>query len=160
MASIFAHRITKTIEVPFDPPHTVTIQALAGRHLQRAQQLNTVDSVKYFKQMGGPAFQKELQDAVGSQDSKTIEAAIEQEKEAKKADPLRGCDRYTVLAAGIKAWSYDESLTPAETFDEDGVTKILRIPAILELTDAAADFLASEIMALTPMRTEADRKND
>jgi hypothetical protein len=155
--SIFASRTQKTIPIPFDPPHEVTIQKLAGRHLGKAQLENQVESVDNLRRMGGAAFQKELE-ALGDR------AKREELIKKHQADPLNTYDRYEVLAKGIKSWTYEESLTPVEIIDEQGV-KRLRIPAIEDLEDEPADFLAREILRLTkpslfqtPEEAKADQK--
>lgn len=156
--SIFASRTQQTIPIPFDlkpdgTPHEVTIQKLAGRHIQKARDLDQLASIDTLKRMGGPKFQQELSDAGGS-DPAVVAALVAKQQ----ADPLHGYDRYTVLAAGIKSWTYEESLTPVEETNDDG-TKTMRIPAIDDLDDYAADFLARAILALSPKHDEASQKN-
>jgi hypothetical protein len=157
--SIFASRTTKTIPLPFDVPHEVTIQRLAGRHLGKAQLENQVTSVENLRRMGGAAFQKELE---GLGDTSKRAELVKQHQ----ADPLNAYDRYEVLAKGIKSWTYEELLTPVEVIEGDGV-KRLRILAIDDLDDDAADFLAREILRLTKpalflteAEAEAAQKND
>ena len=98
--SIFASRTVKTLEIPFDPPQTVTIQKLAGRHLEKAHQASLVASLDNLKLMGGPAFQRELA-AIGDPQDRAEQVA------ALQADPLNAYDRYVLLAHGITGWSYD-----------------------------------------------------
>lgn len=151
--SIFASRTQQVLPLPFDEPHTVTIQKLAGRMLEKARQVNQQASVDALRRMGGATFQREL-GAVG--DPAVVAAAVAK----RQADPLHTYDRYVVLAKGITAWTYDEALTPVEVVDEDG-TKTLRIAAIDDLDEEAADFIARAIMALTrPARDEAEKKTD
>lgn len=141
MSSPFASRTTKTIPIPFDPPNEVTIQKLAGRHLGKAQLENQVLAIDNLRRMGGAAFQKELE---GLGDAEKRAALVKEHQ----ADPLNGYDRYEVLAKGIKSWSYEEKLDPVEVVETDGVTR-MRIPAIDDLDDEAADFIAREILRLT-----------
>lgn len=155
--SIFASRTQQVLEMTLDKerqadgsPHTVTIQRIAGRHLQAASDADTWNTVAALKKLGGPAFQRELE-ALGDP-AKVAEKIAEQ-----SADPLNGLDRYVVLAKGIKAWTYPESLTPVEVTQDDG-TKTMRILAIDDLDEPAADFLARAIATLSGRTGEA-RKN-
>jgi hypothetical protein len=144
--SIFASRTQQTITLPFDDertltgePHTVTIQKLAGRQLEKAKEASLATSIEGLKRLGGPAFQQEL-GALGdpAQTAALVAAA--------QADPLNGYDRYVVLQRGIVAWTYEVPLTPA---------------AIEDLSDEALEFLARAILALTlPARDGAAQKND
>lgn len=135
--SIFASRTQQVLALPFDPPHTVTIQQLAGRQLEQARQASQAAAVATLQRMGGPAFQKEL----GGMGDPTAVAKLVAEAHA---DPLTGFDRDVVLLKGIKAWSYDEPVTPS---------------AIEDLREEAADFLARAILELTlPARDAAGKK--
>lgn len=143
--SIFASRIQRVVEIPFDVPHTVTIQKLAGRHVEKAREAGQFASADRLKGMGGIAFQRELS-ALHSTASDETAALVAKAQ----ADPLNTYDRATVLQRGIVAWTYDEPLTR----DADG-----RIPAIDDLSDEASDFLARAILELTlPARDEASKK--
>ncbi len=153
MGSPFASYTQQTIAIPWDDPHTVTIRRLAGRHEQKARDVAQAASVAALKRLGGAAFQRELTQAGGGDPAK-VAALVAQ----RQADPLNGFDRYTVLAKGIVAWTYDEPLTPVEVLEDDG-TKAWRIPAIDDLDDVAADWLARAIVALLPARDEAAQKN-
>jgi hypothetical protein len=136
--SIFASRTQQTLSIPFDAPHTVTIQKLSGRHLQQAIEANQMASVEALKRMGGAEFQRELA-ALG--DSAATAALIAK----RQADPLATYDRTIMLQHGIKAWTYEEPITP-ETIDD--------------LSEEAAEFMAMAILALTlPARDEGATKN-
>lgn len=138
--SIFASRVTKTIPIPFDPPHTVTIQRLAGRHLERAKTESLFASADYLKRMGGASFQQELS-SLGN--PAEVAAAVEKAR----ADPLQKYDRLTVLEKGIKAWTYDDPPSRA---------------ALEDLTEEASDLIARAILRLTfPDAFDAEaKKND
>jgi hypothetical protein len=137
--SIFASRTQRVVEIPFDAPHTVTIQKLAGRQVEKAREANQFASADRLKGMGGAAFQREL----GQLGDPVATAALVAKAQA---DPLNTYDRATVLQKGIKAWTYEEAVTP-ETIDD--------------LSDEAADFLARAILELTlPARDEASKKKD
>jgi len=142
--SIFASHTQQTIALPMDPPHTVTIRKLSGRSLEQAREAQQLAAVAHLQAMGGAAFQRDL-NALGSP------AAVAALVAKAQANPLQTYDRYTVLAKGIVAWSYDtQSLTPV-----DG-----RIPAIDDLDGETAGFLARAILDLTlPGSDEAARKN-
>lgn len=141
--SIFASRTRQTIALPFDDPHTVTIQKLAGRQLEKAKEANQFASVESLKRMGGPAFQKEL-GALGDP------AAVADLVAKQLANPLNGYDRYVVLQKGIVGWT---------CVDEAGAAIRVTPDAIDDLSEEAADFLARAILALTlPARDAAGKK--
>jgi len=135
--SIFASRSQQTIDVPFDPPHTVTIQKLAGRHVEQARQEQMVASMAYVKRVGGIAeFRKEVA-TVGDAD------AVARQVAAVQRDPARQYARSVVLEKGITAWSYDEPLTP---------------DTIADLDDQAADWLFHAILDLTFPNGDGQKK--
>ena len=143
--SIFASRTTKVIELPFDVPNTVTLQKLAGRHLQKAHDANLQESVDSLKRMGGPAFQRELA-GMGDAAERAKQVAEHQ------ADPMNGYDPYVLMQCGIKAWSYPEPVTPE---------------SIEDLDEEAVAFLSREILKLskpglfqTGEEAKAEQKND
>jgi hypothetical protein len=133
--SIFASYVTRTVPLPFDEPHTVTIQKLSGKALQAARQAQVTASMAFVKAMGGAAFGRELAD-VGAE-------AVAAEVDRRQADPARQYDRPTVLAKGVKAWTYSEAVTPA---------------ALDDLDDQAADFLFHAILELTLPNGDAEKK--
>jgi len=137
--SIFASYVTRTIPVPFDPPHEVTIQKLTARQLAAARQAAVVTSMDFVKQMGGPAFGRELASATA--DAPTTAAAVA----AVQADPLRQYDRFAVIAKGVTGWTYDRPLTP-DVLDD--------------LDDQTVDFLAREILTLTLPNGNAEKKSN
>ena len=128
--SIFASRVQKTLELPFDPPHTVTIQKLSGRHLERAMQENQIAAAEFLRRMGGAAFQQEL----------TATVVSDEDMARARSNPFMRYDRGIILQRGIKAWSYPDPITAATVED---------------LSEEAADFLAREILALTLSAQEA-----
>jgi hypothetical protein len=134
--SIFASYVTRTVAIPFDEPHTVTIQKLTAKSLAAARQATVAASMELVKAIGGQAIGRELAD-LGS-------AAVADQVEQVQADPLRRYDRSTVLAKGITSWTYSEPLTP-ERLDD--------------LTDEAADFLARAILTLTLPNGDAEKKS-
>lgn len=135
--SIFASRIQQTIDVPFDPPHTVTIQKLAGRHVEQARREQQFESVAFVKRIGGVAeFRRELA-TVGDADQ------VAQRVAAVQRDPARLYARSVVLEKGIKAWTYDDPPTP---------------DTIADLDDRAADWLFHAILDLTFPNGAAEKK--
>jgi hypothetical protein len=162
--SIFASRVTRTVPLPFDPPHEVTIRALAGRHLEKAQQERQFASNDYVQRMGGEAFRKQLASARKEMTKEELAKA--------DADPTNAFDRRTVLYKGIESWTYPESLKPvplpgiavaieaAKAGDLDKALALVMqvvesrdyaetIPAIDDLSEEAADFLAEQILRLS-----------
>jgi len=131
----FASRTTKTIPIPFDPPHEVLIQKLAGRHLQRAQQAFFNELVAGIRERGGAAVQKDLQQLFKGDEAATKEKVAEQQK-----DPLNGFDAYVICQKGIKAWTF---------VDEAGQSIPVTPETIEDLDEEAVRFFATEIMRLT-----------
>lgn len=163
MSAPFASRTTVTIPIPFDPPNEVTLRKLAGRHLERAKSAFLQRLVRDVQQRGGAAVQKDMEQLFRSDESSQDTAATVQ---AVKADPLNGYDKYELAAAGIKSWTYPESLVPQKVLDEDG-HEVLRVVAIDDLEDEGLTFFATEVMRITKPslfqtedEAEADRKND
>lgn len=123
--SIFASQTQATLPIPFDAPHTITIRKLTGKEVQQAQ----ADDARGMVNGGARTWAERLKRMVATADPKAMEAV---------RDPLIGYDRFSVIRAGLLAWSYPESITPTETRD-----------AITDLDDEAADFIATEILKLT-----------
>jgi hypothetical protein len=120
--SIFASYVTRTVPLPFDAPHTVTIQRLSGKALQAARQAQIAASMQLVQAMGGAAIGRELAEVP----PEAVAAA--------QADPARSYDRPTVLAKGVKAWTYSEAVTPSTLDDLDEQAADFLFHAILELT--------------------------
>ena len=122
---IFASYVSRVVPLPFDEPHTVTIQKLSGKALAEARQAAIAASVAFVKALGGAAFGRELAAATaGREDAATVTAGGE--------DPIRQYDRLTVLAKGVTAWTYDEPLARIDDLDEQAADFLFR--AILDLT--------------------------
>ncbi len=141
--SIFSSRTTKTLEIPFDAPHTVTIQKLKGRHMGGAHDAYMQEFIGGLKKMGTPEERKGLESLVAT--------AVEADPDAAPDDPMAGFDRYYVLEHGIVAWSYEHAVT-AEAIDD--------------LDDDAGEFIALAILRLSKPslfksqnEAEAERKN-
>lgn len=134
--SIFASRTQKTIPVPFDPPHEVTIQKLAGRHLRKAHEAWLEELYTGVRNRGGATAQKEMQALFDDRDKKKADETSDAEKAIAEVqdDPLNGLDKFTVVRYGVKAWSYDIPVS-SESIDD--------------MDDDAVDFVATEIMRLT-----------
>lgn len=134
--SIFTSRVTKTIEIPHDPGQTVTIRKLAPRHLEQASRASQLKSIADLKEIGGPAFLKELQ---------TLSDTVL--KEAKVADPTLTFDKIVLLEKAVVDWSYDAART-AEVFadlDEQTLnllaTEVLKLskPSLFQTTEESED---------------------
>lgn len=148
---MFASRTQRVVEIPFDVPHTVTIQKLSGRQIEAARQAKQAAAAEKLKAMGGAAFQRELNATGGTgqpgegADVATLIAKVQ-------ANPLNSYDRYVVCQKGIKAWT---------CVDEAGVAIPVTPETIEDLGDEAADFFARAILELTlPARDEAGKKKD
>jgi len=124
---IFASYVSRVVPLPFDEPHTVTIQKLSGKALAAARQARIAASVEFVRAMGGAAFGRELAAATaGREDAAPVAAGGE--------DGFPQYDRPTVLAKGVKAWTYEEPPTTdrLDDLDEEAAEYLFR--AILELT--------------------------
>lgn len=141
--SIFASRTTQTIELPFDPPHTVTIRKLAGRHLEAAHREYLFQTIENVKRMGGPAFQRELTAVVQAVDPEDRPT----EGGPTAPNPLAGVDVLELLVRGVVAWSYSEPISREmlEDLDDDAAEFIAR--AILRLTKPSLFETAEEAEA-------------
>lgn len=123
--SIFASDSTATVDLPFDAPHTVTIQKLTGRDLERAQAEHLAAFTSGRSPRGWQAlFQKAIREGTATP------ALLEQGQR----DPLAGLDRTAVVRGGLTGWSYEKPVSPE---------------AIADIDDEALEFLATEIMRLT-----------
>ncbi len=140
MSSPFASRVVKTLPIPFDPPNEVTLQKLAGRHLERAQLDAQVKFIESVTAKGGFERQKEAMEFFEQRFAQKSEVTDNEDKAidvAVASNPLAGYDPYTVCRFGIKSWSYDIPVT------EESVN---------DLGDEAAIWFATEIMRLTKPR--------
>jgi hypothetical protein len=161
--SIFASDTTETFEVPFDPPHTVTIRKLTGKKLMKAQKAFFNELIAEVQSRGGARVQKDIEQLF-EKGTKTAEEIAKV-----KADPLNGYDKHALIAAGLASWTYPKSLEPVavteKTADGREVT-VMVVPAIEDLDDEAVEFFATEVLRLTKPSlfltadaAKADRKN-
>lgn len=143
--SIHASRVTKTIPIPFDPPHEVTIQKLSGRHLAKASEAFQNALFLGMKDKGGAQAVKEIQDVFrklneGDANAKKTIAAV-------RADPLNGFDKQTLIKGGLKSWTYTDVPVTAD--------------AIEDLDADAVDYFATEILRLTkPSLFQTDEERE
>lgn len=122
MGSPFASLIVSDqIPLPFDDGQWVRVRKLTGRQHEAAQASHRADFVRGEKWAG--VFRDALSQGVSST---LVQQAI--------ADPLTGYDRYSLVSAGLVAWSYDKPI------DND---------AIDDLDDDAVEFIAREVLRLT-----------
>jgi hypothetical protein len=131
MRSVFTSRITDTIDIPHDPGQSVTIRKLAPRHLEMAAKAQQLKAIGDLKEMGGPAFMKELQ-------------GLSDEQRKAVTDPMQRYDRLTLIAKGVTAWTYPEERI-AENFED--------------LDDQTAEFIARAVLKLAKpdlFRTEEE----
>lgn len=137
---MFASRITKDVSLPSDPSVLVTIRKLSWLQRKSARHKSQVESAQGLREMGGPAFMREI--SAIAEDGKVSVAEIQKKAEA---DPLNTHDLHTVLICGVQCWK-DPTPVTAETLGD--------------LDEADAEFLAREILALSmPARTEEQEKN-
>lgn len=138
MGSPFASRNVKTLPIPFDPPHEVTLQKLAGRHLEKAETAAQAKWIESMDAKGGIKKQREILRAYEDDKPKDVTPEPEPEKD-KAVDPLAGLDPYTVCRFGIKSWTYEESLKPEPVEDdEDSPFALLQAELLKRLDEAIA----------------------
>lgn len=152
--SIFASREQRTIPIPFDPPHEVTIQKLSGKNLERASKAFIAELIGDVQKQGGSRVMKDMQSLWDKDkpEGENAETLASEEVEKVKKDPLNGYDKHVLMYMGILRWSYPDSLEKVPTQEENAggqrVT-VLRVPAIDDLDDQAVTFFATEILKLT-----------
>ncbi len=142
MPSPFASRRVATIPIPFDPPHTVTITGLSGRHWEKAELAAQRKFMESIDERGGAEAQKKVMDLY---DRKGKDEPKPEPDSKKPANPLAGLDLYTLCRFGITAWSYDESLTP----EKDEATGELRIKAIDDFGPEELEWFATQVARKT-----------
>jgi hypothetical protein len=148
---IFASQDKKTLPLPFDPPHTVTIRRLTGREFDQAQEATMLAIHRGVRVRG---FSDHLRRVI-------VGAGSDADARKVVADPLLGFDRLVVATAGITGWSYR---------DDDGQNakpKKVTNASVADLDDDALEFIATEILRMTKPalfetveEAEAARKND
>lgn len=146
--SIFASRTRKILEMSFDDErhpdgscHTVTIQKLSGRQIEKAREAATfaqiASAMEIKKQAGGESdFQRELASAAAS--PQAVEILAQQAN-----DPTNGLDVDTLLEKGIVEWTYGE----------------VNVGNMNDLDEESRLFLAREIALLSLPRTKEARGN-
>lgn len=153
MGSPFASRTVVTLPIPFDPPNEVTLQKLAGRHLQKAEVAAQANWIETMDAKGGIKKQREILKAYKDDEPKPDPEKEPEPEPEKPVDPLAQLDPYTVCRFGIKAWTYDESLS----LDAD----TQRIAALDDMDQDSLEWFATEVMRLTRPRlfqTKAEHK--
>ena len=146
-----ASRHTKIIDLPHDPPHTVTIQKLPGRHFYEADRQNDYAAQEYVSKMGGAEFRQQLADALKGQNADEAIKKVQR-------DPVNMFDKFVVLKAGLKAWSFTEA---------DGTPIPVTPENIEDLDPETVEYVAREILRytkpslfMTPEEAKAEQKND
>jgi hypothetical protein len=144
--SIFASHTRQTIPIPFDAPHTVTIQKLSGREIDAAQ----------YAHMTGVASGRGRNWATRFLELAAAGVATANDANKVLQDPLSGYDRLMLAKAGVKAWTYEH----------DGKPLPVTPQVIEDLEDEALEFLAVAVLKLTKPalfqsaeELEAARKN-
>lgn len=151
MGSPFASlRVSDPIALPFDPPNTITVRKLTGRHVELAQAAHLRSLVAGQSARGWEA---KLRRSLDSGDEQQVRAVL--------ADPLNGYDRHTVVAFGLVSWTYANA-----NVEKDGDPHKPTPKQIDDLDDEALEFIATEVMRLTKPHlfqtieeAEAARKN-
>ncbi len=146
MGSLLSHRATATVPIPFAPPHEVTVQKLAGRHVERAREEAQIAWQKQVERKGGIQKQKELLKAF--KDDEPTDPSPAKPKPEAAPDPLAGMDQYTLCRFGVTAITSDDSLDEEEVVDEDG-NKVMRIKLFYEASEDELEWYATQVMKVT-----------
>jgi len=133
--SIFASQVQKTLPIPHDPPHTVTIRKLTGKQLQRALKARQAEVTQDMRDLGGAAFLKELR-TLGDEDLA---------RAAKVVDPFASYDPDVLIQAGTVSWTHDRACD---------------LEAKDDLDDETREWLSRAIYELSRRRTPEEAKND
>jgi hypothetical protein len=140
--SIFASHKQDTVPVPFDRPHTVTVRKLTGRELELAQESHAQGVALGRSRVWASTFRLTLEKGFAA--SADVIKALN--------DPLTGYDRYSLVASGLVAWTYPQSVArPAKDLDAEATKAALRgrQQVIDDLDDEAVEFIAREVLRLT-----------
>ncbi len=143
--SVFAKLRSAVLQIPNTSGETVTIRGLSPTGLRAAQAENQRKAVLAMKA------QRELEDAVGAEDTPVDPDAVKAWQDKVRSNPLLAYDAETLIAKGVSSWTLELDATPEN---------------IAELDEDARDWMATEILRLSKpslFRTieeqEADRKN-
>lgn len=148
MGSPFASRTVATLSIPFDLPNEVTLQALAGRHLEKAEIAAQAKWIASMDAKGGVKKQREVMRAFKDEDDKPADKTPEPEPQKDEpVDPLAGLDPYTVCRFGIKSWTYEESLKPEPVEDDDSPFASLQAELLRRLDEAIAAAKAGGVLS-------------
>lgn len=149
MGSLLSSRATATVPIPFATPYEVTVQKLAGRHLDRARKVAQANWLSEIESKGGIQKQKELLDAFKGNEPPVDPAA--KGKSEEPVDPLAGLDQYTLCRFGVKSLTSDDSLEEEEVIDDDG-NKLMRIKLFFDASEDELKWFATEVMKVTSPR--------
>lgn len=148
MGSPFASRRVATLPIPFDLPNEVTLQALAGRHIEKAEIAAQAKWIESMDAKGGVKKQREVMRAFKDEDDKPSDKTPEPEPQKDEpVDPLAGLDQYTVCRFGIKSWTYEESLKPEPVEDDDSPFASLQTELLRRLDDSIAAAKAGGVLS-------------
>lgn len=135
MSHPLASRAVTTIPFTPDPPHEITIQKLAGRHLYKADTENDIRAQEYVNRMGGAEFRRQLDEATKGKSQEQIADVVR--------DPVHAYDKHIVVLHGLKSWTYEDAPVPdVKDYDE-------RKAFVEDLDPDALEFIAREILRWT-----------
>jgi hypothetical protein len=125
--------VQRTVPIPHEPGETMTFRQLNWLDIQRAKEVRSAAVLKNMQQMGGGLL-REL--------TEMNRGKVEEEAAAETVtDPTSDYDRFTLLDAGIVAWSYQAPCSAQNKGDLD---------------EATADWAAREILNLNKAPTEQE----
>lgn len=90
--------VTQEVEIPHEPGESMTFRKLSWRELEQAAEEQQAKSLKRMKEMGGDVLQAITQSSTDTS--------------SQEGGPENQYDKKTVLVKGIRAWSYQEKVTP------------------------------------------------
>lgn len=120
--ALVKHLIRSHVQIPHEPGEWMDLRPLTFMELDDAQMKGYVGMLKgvgemeevsatVVKIMAAQAdAQAETAAATGDEEEGEVAAAVKRVEA--EPDPLAGLDAYTVLCAGIVAWSYEDEVTP------------------------------------------------
>lgn len=151
MGLLASIRATATVPIPFAEPHEVTVQKLAGRHMQKAKLAYQITWLAEVEAKGGVKKQKQRLKDWTEDDPKDEPEPKQEQDEDDEPDPLAGLDPYTLCRFGVKSLTSDDSLEEEEVVDDDG-TKVTRVRLFFEMSEYELNWFATEVMRVTDPR--------
>lgn len=135
--------VTQRVEIPHEPGEWMEFKKLSRRQLEDAERTRRLESYEELRVMGGELYEALVR---GNREQVMQQAGVDEaEVAAAQRDPLTRYDTFTLLRHGIKAWSYDATLSDA---------------ARAELDDETAEWAAREILKFSRPQLFEDEEDE